>query len=146
MVGILEMIINKIKTKENTNMKNLWPLIAQQRGVEFGEEFEYYGDKYKIIKYSLMMFFEASKQWTDCDYRILTRFINGDGEIKKLPRPYKNGDKFCYISLSGSIIKACWNNTESNLTLACMGNRFRTGSEALEHKQEILDKYEEALK
>jgi hypothetical protein len=29
-------------------MKNLWPLIAQERGVEVGEEFEYLGVKCKI--------------------------------------------------------------------------------------------------
>ena len=54
MCEILEQIgIDKTK-KERDNMKNLWPLIAQQRGVEIGEDFEYRGVKYVIKSYAML--------------------------------------------------------------------------------------------
>jgi hypothetical protein len=40
----------------------------------------------------------------------------------------------------------CWDGVCVDLLRATAGNRFRTKAEALEHRQEILDKYAEALK
>jgi len=128
-------------------MKNLWPLIAQERGVEIGEEFMYCSAKYKIATNgSLIMFSESSEQWVTCDAFGLTCFIYGEGEITKLSRPYKQGDSYYCVSISGRICATVWTGNTSDASLAVMGNRFRTRAEALEHMQEILDKYAEALK
>ena len=85
------------------NMENLWEMIAKARGVELNEEFiwvflgsEY---KYKITTNGLQVF--RHEGWF-CSYSV-DEFIEGEGEIEKLPFRPQIGDTY-YTIFSNTMV------------------------------------------
>ena len=112
-------------------MENLWKMIAEVRGVELDEEFiwDYKGFKYKhrITTSGLQIFVED--KWFG-NSTSATAFIEGAGEIEKLPFRPQIGDTFYTIFSNTMVTSERWAGSAGDYARLMAGLVFRTKEEA----------------
>ena len=120
-------------------MNNLWEMIAKSRGVELNEEFLLvYKDfkyKHKITTNGLLVFRYGG--W--CLSCGINEFIEGVGEIEKLPFRPQIGDEFYYTTMD-SVVSAKWMGFTTDYAMLIAGIVFRTREEAKDYITTWLDR------
>lgn len=123
---------------------NYMDKIAEMLGVEMRETFDI---KYPSNLYKDCFFDDLGLHTFDSVLAPgkMNDLLNGNAEIVKKPFRPKNGDEYCLINLSGDIECITFDGGIFDLRAMCMGNCFRTMSEAKEHKDEIMAKFREVM-
>lgn len=127
-------------------MKNLWEMIAKERGLKIGEEFTYsvnecYGDANERyinritkegLQYQRIELNCSSKEanWQIEDADIIMWFLSGEGIIGKAPmfvkpiRITKHAEKYLYVDIDGKVCKTLFYDALFDIYCRKMGNMF----------------------
>ncbi len=132
---------------------NLMPEILEKLGIEVGEHFDIEYDT--GIKFRSYYFDEdyqlqnASLKNSSCDFanktdEELLDILYGKAIIRKKPWKPKNEEIYYYVKVDGEIGHYYCRKDAIDTTFLYMGNCFRTKEEAEAHKEEVLQKMQEA--
>lgn len=124
---------------------NLIPKIAEELGVEIGEEFKLQWNGveqtglFRFTNYRLESKFQNKEDWGECS--VSTELLNGGITIIKLPFEPKRGDTYWYMGINDMEADSIsWRGSTGDYCFKLCGNCFRTKAEAEREKYNVYER------
>lgn len=122
--------------------RNYIPELSEILGVDIGEKFKisqlegyYQFDECELLQYSI-----NNNTWVSTPNLYLIKIIKGDYTIEKAKFYLKFGEKYYYIDHYGCVRETTWIFDIQDIAFYLMKNCFRSVTEALRYKNEIVSK------